>query len=129
MVDKVYNPQSVPVYIGLFATDPDGARKDILAHSKYALDRLRENFPDDDADISQEHDTLGKNGMNFPQSVHITSLFIGKNKDLTNNICYKSFVENKSLSIEVTCVAYVPGQIICIDYLFTFRRNVFSGLK
>ena len=66
MVETVYNPQVVPMYIGIFATDADNAKKQVVSHSQYCLQSLREKYPEDEPKFTDEHNAPRENRSSIP---------------------------------------------------------------
>ena len=52
------------------------------------------------------------NGWRMTDDFHVTSLFIGRDEENTENDFYKYFEEGKQVSVKVQAVIIVPSKII-----------------
>lgn len=97
---SIQSSDSIPLYLSLTNTDYHKAKKEI---HRYVLEELT-HFPQaKDLNISK---------FRFPDSFHITMLYIGGDLALLETDYYKKFVEGVHVPIELTGMIYVPGKII-----------------
>jgi len=65
----------------------------------------------------------------FPNSHHVTTLFIGGNKQKLKTPMYEHFQENKQVGVEIRAVIYVPGKLVAgICFPQTECENEFPHL-
>jgi hypothetical protein len=68
------------------------------------------------------HFTPGKviaDPWRFPESLHIITLFIGKNSKVLHSPHYTSFVPGKVYQMEITHILYIPQKLLCGIIKFT----------
>ena len=104
-------PNKIPVFLGIFANDEEKAKDLISGYVTSNLQWYFEQHPDDKGlEIDIKH---LKKEFKFPNSIHVTTLFLGGNKSKTESVFFQKFQEGKPLVIEIEAVVFVPGKIIC----------------
>lgn len=101
-----FSPAKKPIYLGIFANDPDSAKKEQKNFVQNNLRTLFEKFGDK---IIQQNSQELLNVFKFPPSHHITTYFVKRQE----GEFYENFEEGLSIPIEAFAMAYVPNQIIC----------------
>ena len=111
--EKIYieKPAKIPFYIGIFAKDQQIARKNI---SEYILSNLGWYFNKNPTNETIKSDLkLFEKIYRSPDSIHVTTLFIGNDKSNVTSDIYKEFTQNIAFNIEVEAIVYVPQKLIC----------------
>lgn len=100
----------IPVFIGLFALNEFESKKTIdnfLIETLLYVQQEYSNVSESIADIDELNSKY-----RFPNSLHVTSLFIGGNKEKLRSEFYTSFEESVKSDIAIVGLVYVPGKLI-----------------
>lgn len=54
----------------------------------------------------------GSGDWKLPNSHHVTTLFVGGNKQKLKSPQYVNFIENLPVTIEIRAIIYVPGKLV-----------------
>ena len=107
----VYNPGKVPTYLGIFALDD--SPKQVCRYVERGLELLAQKYKDDKQLIKCHEDMKAGNiPFDLIKDLHVTTLFIGGNKNATQSEFYTSFVEGINMNLEIVALAIVPGKIV-----------------
>ena len=111
--------QRIPVYLGIDLKDSllDTAVAIILSclseiYSFYPIPALQKDI-NEIAKLSGPGKNRSNSCWKFPNSLHVTSLFIGGDSSKAESKEYLSFNEGKACEIELSHLVYCPGAIIC----------------
>ena len=121
--------EEIPTYIGIEFSESFNLSVVSLVTS--ALSSLSTIYDDhliaEDILLFQTHDVpfspgkLVSGNWKYPQSLHVTTLFIGKNSKVLHSPYYKSFVDKEKYSMRLNKIVYIPQKLICatVDFLNT----------
>jgi len=104
-------PAKLPLYLGIFANEEEKAKTLISDYITSNLEWYLARHPEEKS-FEKDLKSL-KSNFRFPNSIHVTSLFIACNKNKTNTPNFQEFKEGKPLAIEIEAIVYVPYKIIC----------------
>jgi len=109
--NQVFNPQKLPLYIGIFAEDTEHPR--VREYILKGLEQLTDSYKND-KNISEVYEELQKAYSSFKliKDLHITTLYIGGNKALRNSEYFKDFRLGYEQDIEIVAFVVVPGKIM-----------------
>lgn len=105
----------MPVFLGLAVEQ--AIENKVISLAIDALNRFKATFHE--RNISQDIEELEKfrlqqqSRWSYPNSLHVTTMFIGGNTSKLETEDYKSFKEGDEFDISLTHLAYCPGGIIC----------------
>ncbi|CAG9319447.1 unnamed protein product [Blepharisma stoltei] len=121
--------EKIPVYLGLDLEEYFGTSLIPLITS--ALDAFASSFPEEQA-IQSDLKELVTSGVRvyspagrvsdkwkFTNSLHLTSFFIGGNKEKLKSSFYREFRENAECVLRLTHIVYVPQRLICASAVST----------
>ena len=60
--------------------------------------------------MCQSH--TGKNGWKFPSSFHVTTLYVGGDKDKMSLPQAEHHLEGKDVTVEIRAIIYIPGKLV-----------------
>ena len=102
----------MPIYLGIQVQDEEASKRRIHELLKFVMASVAQS----DHDKVAETDFLEFQGgelkdWKWPNSHHITTFFVGKEKAKTTDPIYKSFSENVNFPFKFKHILYVPGKI------------------
>ena len=114
----VESKEQIPVFLGI-----EISAIPVIPIIVAALSLLLKSFDDDrsimydvnafkDNNLSFSPDKLITESWKFPSSLHVTTLFIGKNSKVLHSIHYTSFNEGIEYSMNLLHLIYIPSKII-----------------
>lgn len=109
-MEQASKKYKMPNFIGLFVSNESDSKKTIdrfLIEKLLFLQQEYSNISENITDINE----LNKN-YKFPNSLHVTSLYIGGNKEKLRSDFYTSFQEGVESDILIEGLVYVPGKLI-----------------
>jgi len=108
----IYNPEKLPVYLGLFAAEDQTQKiKDYIIQG---LDLLIEKYQDHEL-IKAQKEIQGEVPLadfSFVADPHVTTLFIGNDKQKRATECFKSFRPGHKTELSILGYVIVPNKII-----------------
>ena len=106
-----FNPEKLPLYLGIFAKDEEHPR--VHEYIIKGLEQLVAAYQNDKT-LTAAYEELKKGTSKFQliNDLHITSLYIGGNKAIRNTEYFKEFKLGHKMDIEIGGFVVVPGKII-----------------
>lgn len=104
-------PAKIPLFLSIMIEDQISAQKRISEHILSNLNKFLNENPDDKF-IPNEINYLSKS-YKFPKTLHVTTLFLGSDKNKARSDNFKLFQEGKKIKIEIEAIVFVPGKIVC----------------
>jgi len=111
---------TLPLYLGLsLHSDPQFNKKmetlfvKGLHHffSTFTTNELMKEFHQNILRLGSPH-VQWENGWKKPDDYHVTSLFVGRNEDNTDNDIYTNFTDGEYVEVEIVAVVVVPSKIV-----------------
>jgi hypothetical protein len=119
---------SIPMFIGIEAID---GRYSILETLRSVCEHSPAEYEEELASLHSaiKEQTIAKKGKGwkYPNSYHVTALFMGKDIKHKTNPIYVQFQEGVQINIRITCVILVPKKIvfgICFFEDFEIGNNI-----
>lgn len=122
-------PKRAPTFIGLDLVETLG--EDIMNFIKPALNEILEQTQPTQEAANELREILNStrataftsngiigDGWTFPNSLHMTVLFLGNKYKHEDSQYFKDFVEGQVYTLELTQLLYVPRQLICASARF-----------
>lgn len=110
---KVFRMAKPPIFLGVFADDQEKSRKKVTNILKYVLAQVSSGKSDHSSQVAADLKEL-KEGLfewKWPETHHITTYFVGKDKTKTTDIHFREFSEGVRFPYSIKHVVYIPGKI------------------
>lgn len=118
--DQKIRKQNFPLYLGI---DVQNSLQDIILniiltglnqiYSYYHQSAILQDI-EEISKLGSFDDKDCKSLWRFPKSLHVTTFYLGGDREKSQSYYYESFKENQEHQIEITHLVYTPKSVICV---------------
>ena len=124
--------EKIPVFLGIEINDFPILSLVLASLSQIYASYNNQSIQDDILTLSKSNTPFSPNKLlsdiwKFPQSMHVTTLYIGRNSKVLHSIHYKSFVPGVSYRMILSHIVYIPSKIICAPVEFTDTAPIIAN--
>ncbi|CAD8043530.1 unnamed protein product [Paramecium primaurelia] len=104
--------KALPLYLAVFADDQQESKVYMRLKVLDAVKILMNRYPQDQDVQYMYYELINNKTYRSPPNLHITTFYIGDNKDAEQSVYYKNFTVNLPQEMKIYAVALLPKRVI-----------------